>query len=42
MMAQDGFHPGPRMYEMWGVEMARRIMEVHGLASHEPASAQAD
>jgi lysophospholipase L1-like esterase len=42
MMAEDGFHPGPRMYEIWGVEMARRIMEVHGLASHEPAAAQAD
>jgi lysophospholipase L1-like esterase len=31
MMAEDGFHPGPRMYEMWGAEMAGRIMEGHGL-----------
>ena len=27
MMAEDGFHPGPRMYEMWGAEMAKRLME---------------
>jgi hypothetical protein len=42
MMAEDGFHPGPRMYEMWGAEMARRIMEGRDLASHEPAAVQAD
>ena len=39
IMAEDGFHPGPRMYEMWGAEMARRIMEGHGLFTHEPAAA---
>ena len=42
MMAEDGFHPGPRMYEMWGAEMARRIMEGRGLSAHESAAAQAD
>jgi len=42
MMAEDGFHPGPRMYEMWGAEMARLIMEGRGLSPHEPAAAQAD
>ena len=40
MMAEDGFHPGPRMYEMWGAEMARRIMEDRGLSAHEPAATQ--
>ena len=42
MMAEDGFHPGPRMYEMWGAEMARRIMEGRGVSLHEPEAAQAD
>ncbi len=42
MMAEDGFHPGPRMYEMWGAEMAKRIMEVRGPSSHETAEAQGD
>ena len=40
MMAEDGFHPGPGMYQMWGAEMARRIMEVRGLSAHKPAAAQ--
>jgi lysophospholipase L1-like esterase len=40
MMAEDGFHPGPLMYEMWGAEMARRIMECRGLSAHEAAAAQ--
>ena len=42
MMAEDGFHPGRRMYELWGAEMARRIMEGHDLSPHEPAAAQKD
>lgn len=40
MMAQDGFHPGPQMYEMWGAEMARRIIEGRSFSQHEPAAAQ--
>ncbi len=23
MMAEDGFHPGPKVYELWGAEVAR-------------------
>ena len=23
MMAEDGFHPGPKVYELWGTEVAR-------------------
>lgn len=25
LMAADGFHPGPRLYALWGAEVARRI-----------------
>ncbi len=25
-MAEDGFHPGPRIYALWAKEMARRIL----------------
>jgi lysophospholipase L1-like esterase len=25
LMASDGFHPGPKVYELWGAEIARRL-----------------
>ena len=25
MMAEDGFHPGPKVYELWGTEVARYL-----------------
>ena len=25
MMAEDGFHPGPKVYELWGAEVARYL-----------------
>lgn len=27
MMAEDGFHPGPRIYELWGAAVAEKIRE---------------
>jgi lysophospholipase L1-like esterase len=27
LMASDGFHPGPKVYELWGAEIARRLAE---------------
>jgi len=27
LMASDGFHPGPEVYELWGAEIARRLIE---------------
>ena len=45
LWADDGgrwLPSGPRMYEMWGGEMARRIMEGRGLFPNESAAAQAD
>jgi len=24
-MATDGFHPGPKVYELWAEEMVRRV-----------------
>jgi lysophospholipase L1-like esterase len=26
-MAEDGFHPGPEIYDLWAAELARRIIE---------------
>ena len=30
LIAADGFHPGPKVYEMWGREVVSRIMHRHG------------
>ena len=29
MMAEDGFHPGPKVYELWGAEVARCLESSH-------------
>ena len=30
MMAEDGFHPGPKVYELWGAEVARCLESYPG------------
>jgi hypothetical protein len=27
LMASDGFHPGPKVYELWAAEIARRLTD---------------
>jgi len=38
LMAPDGFHPGPRIYQAWGETVAVRVAERHGAMGTSPAS----
>ena len=36
VMASDGFHPGPRIYQAWGEAVAARVAELHAAGERPP------
>ena len=35
-MASDGFHPGPRIYQVWGETLAARVAQLHAAGERPP------